>query len=684
MKDIRKMIGKKTLTLLGQLCLFLVVVLLCAAMFPRQSHTFKYFYEVGKPWGYELLTAEKDFPIYKTDATIKAEREQVLRNYAPYYNIDSNIAQSQITKVLRSNLADSLTQQEREYLQTSLTKVYQRGIVDPMDVERLEQEKQSRIMVVNDHREATATLVRDCYTPRTAYSAVVDIAPYAYQYHLKRLDLNNDLQPNFVYDSITSQQMRQSLIDGVSLTEGMVQAGAKIIDRGEIVTESTAQILNSLRIDFRTNGGNSKQSVLAEIGDIVLMCLFLVMLAVYLRVFRRKWLTDFRTLLFFSLLIIIMVGISCLTLQYTKFSIYLVPFVWVPIMVCVFYDSRTAFFMHLITVLIVSIIVPAPFDFLVIQIMAGIVAVTSLKEMTQRAQLAHTAALVLLTYIGVYTAFTLAITGELSVLHWQVYACFAVNALLIVFAYGLIYLCEKSFGFVSSITLVELTNVNSRLMLDFAEKAPGTFQHSLQVSNLATEAARKVNANVLLVRTGALYHDIGKMANPQYFTENQINHINPLQGMPYQDAAQIIISHVAEGIRIAQKHKLPASIIRFIATHHGTSLTGYFYNSYANEHQGETIDKTPFTYPGPRPNTKEGGILMMADAIEACSRSMQEYTEESISTMVDKIIAGQVASGQLSETPLSFKDVEDIKEVFKEKLTNMYHHRIAYPELKKQ
>lgn len=684
MKKIRNIIGRKTLVLSGQICIFLAVVLICAAMFPRQAHNFKYFYEIGKPWGYELLTAEKDFPIYKTDATLQKEREQVLRNYAPYYNIDLTIAQTQIDKILHSHSTDSLTDEERTYLYSKLHTIYAKGIIDPADIEQLTKDQQTRITLVDERRVASTVLVRECYTPRAAYSAVVDLAPIAYQTDLKRLNLNNDLQPNIVFDTITSQQVRQSLLDGISLTEGMVQAGAKIIDRGEIVTEYTAQILNSLSIDYLTNGGNSKQSLLAEIGDIALLCLFLVMLVVYLCVFRREWITDFRTLLFFALLIIIMVGISCLTLQYTKFSIYLVPFAWVPIMVCVFYDSRTAFIMHLITVLIVSIIVPAPFDFLVIQITAGMVAVSTLKEMTQRAQLAHTAALLLLTYLCVYTAFTLAITGDPSVLHWQVYLCLLVNALLIIFAYGLIYLCEKSFGFVSSITLLELTNVNSRLMLDFAEKAPGTFQHSLQVSNLATEAARKIKANALLVRTGALYHDIGKMANPQYFTENQINHINPLKDMPYQEAAQIIISHVAEGIRIAQKHKLPSTIIRFIATHHGTSLTSYFYNSYANEHQGEDIDKTPFMYSGPRPTTKEGGILMMADSVEACSRSMQEYTSESISDMVEKIIGAQIANGQLSETPLSFKDVEDIKAVFKEKLTNMYHQRIAYPELKEQ
>lgn len=684
MKDIRRILNKQTLTTIAQVCIFLAVVVVCAALFPRQSQYFKYFYEVGKPWGYELLTAEKAFPIYKTEATLQKEREQVLRNYAPYFNIDLIASQQHIEKIMNSEQTDSLPEEAKAYLRGKLSAVYAKGVIGLQDIEWLAQSNQSRITVVNDQRVASAVLVRDCYTPRSAYSAVVDMAPVSLQHQLKNLRLNNDLQPNLLFDSITSMQVKQSLLDGVSLTEGMVQAGAKIIDRGEIVTENTNQILNSLRITYMEDGVDRRQSALAEAGDIVLLCLFLAMLVVYLFMFRRKWLSDLRTLLFFALLIILMVALSCITLKYTKFSIYLIPFAWIPVMVCVFYDSRTAFLLHLVTVLIVSLVVPAPFDFLVIQITAGIVAVSALKEMTQRAQLAHTAIWILLVYIMVYTSFTLAVTGDTAMLHWQVYLCFFINALLVVCAYGLVYLCEKSFGFVSSITLVELTNINSRLMLEFAEKAPGTFQHSLQVSNLATEAARRVNANALLVRTGALYHDIGKMANPQYFTENQMDHVNPLQDMPYEKAAQIIISHVSEGVRIAQKNKLPATIIRFINTHHGTSRTGYFYNSYANEHQGETIDPTPFTYPGPRPSTKEGGILMMADAVEACSRSLQEYTPENISCMVEKIIGSQIASGQLKDTPLSFKDVEDIKETFKEKLTNMYHHRIAYPELKKQ
>lgn len=629
-----------------------------------------------------MLTAEKDFPIYKSEKQLAQERAEVLRQYTPYFNISTAIGETQTAQILNAQQANGSDKKTADYLARQLKTLYQQGIFSSADYERLQKEGHKRVTVVNQQRVATTLPLSAFHTPRTAYSVLIDNAQeQGIISNLQGLELNKYLLPNLTYDTLTSEQIRQSLLESVSLTEGMVQAGARIIDRGDIVSEQHYQILNSLKIAGEEQG-TGKQSVIAGAGDIALLCIFLVLLIVYLIMFRRNIFDDLRSLLFFSLLIALTVGLSCITLRYTKFSIYLVPFAWVPVMVRVFYDSRTAFVMHIITILIVSIVVPAPFDFLVIQLTAGMAAVSSLKDMTQRAQLAQTAAWILLTYVLSYTAFTLAITGDFGMLNWQVYVCFVVNALLVIFAYGLIYLCEKSFGFVSSITLVELTNVNSRLLLEFAEKAPGTFQHSLQVSNLATEAARKIGANTLLVRTGALYHDIGKMAHPQYYTENQTGGENPLCAMPYEEAAQIIISHVTEGTRIAKKHNLPAVIARFIETHHGTGKARYFYNSYVNAHPNEPVNEALFTYPGPRPTSKEGGILMMADAVEARSRSLSVYTDESISQMVEQMINAQIADGQLKDTPLSFKDVEDIKAVFKEKLTNIYHHRITYPELK--
>ena len=352
-----------------------------------------------------------------------------------------------------------------------------------------------------------------------------------------------------------------------------------------------------------------------------------------------------------------------------------------PILTRVFFDSRTALFLHFTTILITSIIVPAPVEFFFIQIVVGMVAVSSLKDMTRRAQLVQTAGWILLTQTVAYTSITFAQTGSLTAIDGWTYLYFFICALLTIGCYGLIYTFEKLFRFISSITLIELTDINSELLHTLAERAPGTFQHSMQVSNLAAEAAKAIGANALLVRTGALYHDIGKMTDPLYYTENQQGVDNPLLKMDPRDAAQVVIAHVSEGEKIARRNRLPEVVINFITTHHGTSLVRYFYNTYVNEHPKEKVDATLFQYPGPKPTTREGAILMMADAIEARSRSLDEFTEEAISQVVDQMIDAQIADSQFAETPLSFKDVEEIRRIFKSRLITMNHHRITYPTL---
>lgn len=602
-------------------------------IFPRYDNTFPYHVEVGKPWGYERLTAEFDFPIYKTDAQLAEERAQLLRDFSPCY-------------------------------------VYQEGatsrrplILPLQELERLNREGYSHIAVV-DKRVSTTYPLSDILTPKTAYER-----------------LHEDLQPNIVLDTLLTAQMQDNLLTKISLTQGLIQTGEKIIDRGEIVSETDYQILMSLRQALSDTRVSVKQRVLSTSGASVLVCLFLLLFCLYLYVFRKNLLEDLSTMLFFCLLPAITIALASITLRYTPLSVFLIPFAWVPIITRVFYDSRTALFLHLTTCLIVSIVVPAPFEFLMMQIAVGMVAVSSLKDMTQRSQLAQTAGWILITYSVAYTALQLSITGDFHSIDPYMYLYFLANAVLVICAYGLIYLFERTFSLLSAITLVELTDINSSLLHDLAEKAPGTFQHSMQVSNLAAEAAKKIGAKVLLVRTGALYHDIGKLAHPEYFTENQFEEHNPLLDLTPQDAAKVIIAHVTDGVRIAQQHHLPAIIINFIETHHGRSLARYFYNTYVNQHPGEEVDPAPFQYPGPRPNSKEAAILMMADVIEACSRSLQSYTEASISNMVDSMIDQMIQDGQFAETPLSFKDVEDIRAVFKARLISINHHRIQYPSL---
>ena len=601
-------------------------------MFPRYDNTFPYHVEPGKPWGYERLTAEFDFPIYKTEAQIAEEREILRRDFAPYFVYIEGAPRTPLVLPLQ-------------------------------EMERLRHDGYSRIALVDKHVSTTYQL-SDVFTPKTAYEH--------YQH---------DVEPNIVQDTATTNQMLSTLMSQVALTQGMVQTGEKIIDRGEIVSESDYQILMSLKRALSDEKVSLKQRSLSTVGGAVLVCLFLLLFVLYLYVFRRSLLEDLSTMLFFCLLPAITVAAACVILR-TSLSVFLIPFAWVPIITRVFYDSRTALFLHLTTCLIVSLVVPTPFEFLMIQIAAGMVAVSSLKDMTQRSQLAQTAAWILLTYMVSYTALQLSITGDIHSVDPKMYIVFGANAVLVICAYGLIYLFERTFSLLSAITLVELTDINSPLLQTLAEKAPGTFQHSMQVSNLAAEAAKKVGAKVLLVRTGALYHDIGKLAHPELFTENQYDGENPLSKMDPKEAAQIIISHVTEGVKIAHQHHLPSIIVRFIETHHGRSVARYFYNTYVNQHPDEQVDVAPFQYPGPKPGSREGAIIMMADVIEACSRSLANVTEAAISEMVDRMIDQIVAEGALSETPLSFKDVEDIREVFKARLIAMNHHRIQYPVIK--
>ena len=611
---------------LGAFALLAAVIVL---LFPRYNNSFRYHYEIGKPWGYNTLTADFDFPIYKTDEQMEKEQQQLLSTFAPYFKYIPRV--------------------QREV-----------KVVDLQHMQWLQENGYSRITI-----NQTKFPLSDIYTPMTAH---------------KRFGY--DCAVNLTLDTAKTEDLRDKLLLSISPTQGLVQKGEKIIDKGEVVTERNYQILQSLRRAYDDDSLGHQQRTLSILGEAMLVTLFLCLFVIYLYVFRINYLRSTSTVLFFCLQMLIVIALACLALRF-NLSVYLIPFAWVPILTRVFLDSRTALYLHFTTVLITSIVVPAPVEFFFIQIVVGMVAVSSLSDMTRRAQLVQTAAWILLAQVLAYTAITFAQTGVFSSIDPWMYLYFFICALLTIGCYGLIYTFEKMFHFISSITLVELTDINSELLHTLAEKAPGTFQHSMQVSNLAAEAAKTIGANALLVRTGALYHDIGKMIDPLYFVENQTGVENPLLKMDPRDAAQVVISHVTEGEKIARKHHLPEVVINFITTHHGTSLVRYFYNTYCNAHPNETVNESLFRYPGAKPSTKEGAILMMADAIEARSRSLTDFSEAAIATAVNQMIDSQIADGQFAETPLSFKDVEDIRRVFVTRLTAMNHHRISYPTLNK-
>ena len=612
-----------------RLSIFVVLAAVIVLMFPRYNNSFRYHYEIGKPWGYSTLTADFDFPIYKTDEQLEKDRKQLLSTFAPFFRY--------IPRVQRDVKVVSL--ETMEWLQA---------------------EGYTRIDI-QQHKYPLS----EVYTPMTAHKK------FGY-----------DCATNLVLDTAKTEEFQTKLLSTVSPTQGMVQKGEKIIDNGDIVTERNYQILQSLRRAYDDESLGNKQRTLSILGESMLVFLFLLLFVIYLYVFRIAYLRSTTTILFFCLQMFIVIGLACLALRF-NLTVYLIPFAWVPILTRVFFDSRTALFLHFTTILITSIVVPAPVEFFFIQIVVGMVAVSSLSDMTRRAQLVQTAAWIFLAQVMAYTAITFAQTGAFTAVNPWMYLYFFICALLTVGCYGLIYMFEKMFHFISSITLVELTDINSELLHTLAERAPGTFQHSMQVSNLAAEAAKTIGANALLVRTGALYHDIGKMTDPLYYVENQNGVDNPLLKMDPRDAAQVVIAHVAEGEKIARRNHLPEVVINFITTHHGTSLVRYFYNTYCNAHPKEKVDESLFRYPGAKPSTKEGAILMMADAIEARSRSLEDYSEASIAKAVNQMIDAQIADGQFAETPLSFKDVEDIRRVFVARITAMNHHRISYPTLNK-
>lgn len=616
---------------------YIGLAVLTVYLFPRYNAAFNYHFEVGKPWGYDLVTAEFDFPIYKTEAEVFEEQEEAVRNVTPCF-------------IRTRELPNGIF------------------VVSLSDHDWLLNKGYKRVSVRGDKHLATTLPVSELLTPKSAYEC------FGEQY-----------EPNMVADSLTNANLYKNARESVSLTFGLVQSGERIIDRGEIVTAETFQILTSLARAYSEKNITRQQTMYVQIGYLVLILLLIAMFALFLAIIRPNLFGQIRATLFFCLLMALFVTTSFLILRFSQDDtlLYIVPYAWLSILTCVFYDSRTAFILHGITVLLISLATPAPFIFLFTQLVVSLVVIYSLRKMTQRAHLAHTAVLTGVAYALIYTALTLTTTGTYIHLMPRIYMFILANTVLIICAYGVIYVFERLFGLVSDVTLIELTNVNSDLMHRFAEEAPGTFQHTLQVSNLASEAAKKIDANVLLVRTGALYHDIGKLAAPQNFTENQQGGDNPLSRMTNEEAARTVISHVTNGLSLAAKNRLPQVIRSFIATHHGTSLVRYFYNSEVNAHPGEKIDEKLYRYPGPKPNTKEAAILMMADAVEARSRSLKEYTEESIATMVNQMIDAQIQDGQFAETPLSFSDVEAIREVFTTKLVAIHHQRIAYPTIQK-
>ena len=643
-----------------------------------------YRYDVGKPWMYGSVIAKFDFPIYKTDEAIKHEQDSLLKHFQPYYSLNPLIEKKQVERFLH-DYEQGINGLPKEYVgivARQMQEIYQMGIINTNEYNNIFKDSTSMIRFVSG-KNAKSLKVSSFYSTIAAYEHIFANEKLAAQRAiLSRCNLNNYIEANIVYDKEKSDAEKNDMLSSIPLASGMVMSGQKIIDRGEIVNDYTCRVLNSFDKEMKRRSSTQDEIMTTFIGQILFVLILVMMFTSYLTLFRKDYFEKPRSLTMLYTMITLFPILVSMMMKHNFFSVYIIPFAMAAIFVRVFMDSRTAFITHVTMILICAAAVKYQYEFIIVQLASGLVAIYSLRELSKRSQIFITAILVTISSCIVYLALQLMQDNQVFNIDPSMYTYFIINGIFLLLSYPLMYLIEKMFGFISNVTLFELSNTNKGLLRNLSEIAPGTFQHSITVGNLAAEIANRIHANSLLVRTGALYHDIGKMTNPVFFTENQAG-VNPHDQLSDLESAQIIISHVTEGLKLAEKFNLPGIIKDFISTHHGTGLTKYFYINYCNEHPDEQVDKEMFQYPGPNPFTREQAILMMADTVEAASRSLNEYTEESISTLTNKLIDNQVADGFFRECPITFRDIALAKSVLIERLKSIYHTRISYPHLNK-
>lgn len=665
-------------------CTLLVSVVTLIYFLPRESK-FGYVYELNKPWHYPQLIASYDFVIYKTDDEVKRERDSVVRQFVPYYRVDSLVAEKQIAALRKDFYAGKFRGIPVYYLPRlveNLRQIYARGILDVSDYEGF-LKGDSHVLRLIRGQEATTGEVENFFTIRTAYDYLLNRDKDALsQEALRECNLNDYLAVNVKNDTAKNRLELQSELSQVSDNIGMVQSGQLVIDRGQIVNAEHVRILNSLKKESEQRMDPSRGYWFIFAGQVIFVILLISLLFTYLKLFRRDYFSSPHSVLLLFSFVTVFPVITYLMMAHHFYSVYLVPYALIPIFVRIFMDSRTSFMAVVTSSLLSALSLHSPFEFVLWQIVTGATVIYSLRELTERSQLLRTVLAVVVVGLVISIGYDLSqgLNGDAFDRSRIVYMI--IGGILLLFAYPLMYFVEKLFGFTSSVTLVELTNTNNPILRKMSKVAQGTFNHSMQVSNLAAEVADKIGAKAQLARTGALYHDIGKVLNPAFFTENQSG-VNPHDTISEERSAQIIINHVTDGLRLAEKYHLPQVIKEFIRTHHGTGLVKYFYIQYCNKHVGETVDEEAFRYPGPNPQTREQAVVMMCDSVEAASRSLKEYTEESITQLVNRIVDSQLAEGHFKECPITFRDIADAKRTLIDSLKTIYHTRISYPEIKK-
>ena len=652
-------------------------------LMPRNTQS-SFKIERGKPWVYNDLSAPFDFPIYKSEEAVKAERDSLMKSYEPYYIYNEEIVGKQVRQFYKdyNKGIPGLPDDYLSIVANRLRDLYTQGIMNSSEFTILRQDTAKSIRVING-KDVTSVSITKLNSVVSAYEQIFqDETLSKHKDVLQKCNLNDYIAPNLIYDRARSEASLNELHNSIPLASGIVQRGQKIIDRGDIVDKNTYNILMSYKKETDRRDENKQGISLIILGQVLYVLIMISCFTIYISLFRKDYFENPRSILMLYSLILIFVVLASLMVSHNVLHVYIVPFAMVPIFIRVFMDSRTAFMAHAVLTMICASILQHPLEFISVEMIAGLVAIFSLRELSSRSQLFWTAVLVTIATGLTNLALEWIRNEDLARLNLSEYNYICINGILLFCSYPLLYLIEKAFGFISNITLIELSDMNKTLLRKMSEVAPGTFQHSIQVGNLAAEIANKIGAKSQLVRTGALYHDIGKMMNPIYFTENQSG-VNPHEKLGAIDSAQTIISHVTEGVKLADKYNLPSVIRDFISTHHGLGKAKYFYVKYVNEHPNDEVDDLLFTYPGPNPFTKEQAILMMADTVEAASRSLPDYTEQTIRDLVNKLIDTQVAEGYFKECPITFRDIAYAKTVLIEKLKTIYHARVNYPELKK-
>ena len=673
--------------------IFLAAAVLLHLVLPGEPR-FKFEYQKGAPWKHENLVAPFDFAILKSPAELEQEKQEAARNFAPYFTTDTTMVRLKIKELSTdfNAVIDADYSRKAEILSkltSTLDSVYHAGILpaSPESMETLTGRTQiSRVW----GNLVDIVPVNRLYSEKTAYNLfVAKLAEVKAGYprvarQLAQLDARKYIHSNLKFDENISKSELKQIEAGISTARGMMQAGERIILEGELVDDAKFQLLESLKNTYEKKRVEGINSHLVSIGKFALVAVFLTLLYTFLYTYKRNILVNSRRITFLLLFIVFMVFIAQLVSSYEGLHIYMFPLAILPVVVRTFFDSRTAIFTLIITSLLLGFYAPNNYEYVLLEVSAGMIAVFSLNKMHRRMHVVLASMLVGLTYGVVFTAITLIQDGSLVDYEYKTLQWFAWSSLLILMVYPLIYIFEKLFGFVSDVTLIELSNTNQPLLRKLADEAPGTFQHSMQIANLAEEVILKIGGNPFLVRVGALYHDIGKISQPTFFIENQQAGMNPHDQMSYIKSAEIIIDHVRNGLKMAKKYRLPESIVEFIATHHGTTKAKYFYLKQQQENPQEVVNEDNFAYPGPLPHSREAAVVMLIDGIEAASRSLNDKTVDNLSELVNKMIDQKVKDRQLDNSELTFHDIKQIKEVLLKKLVNMYHVRIEYPQEKDQ